>query len=237
MSNPFFRFKQFTIRQENCAMKVGTDACLFGAYMARELKDLEGKILDIGTGTGLLSLVLAQESAAEIDAIELDDASYLQAKDNMEASPWWRRLHVYHADIITFPASNRYDHIISNPPFYENDLRSGDAAKNSAKHESSLTLLQLLKAIHDHLKEDGSFSVLLPDHRVTYFEQEAEAFGFHVNTRTRVRHSEAHAHSRGILIFSKNKIPLKEDVLVIRDDNGNYTAAFRDLLGAYYLNL
>ena len=237
MPNPYFLFKQFTIQQENCTMKVSTDACIFGAYMARELKDMNGNLLDIGTGTGLLSLMLAQDTGVEIDAVELDDASYLQAKENSEASPWSHRVHIFNADIVTFPAGRKYDHIISNPPFYEDDLLSGDAAKNSAKHDTSLTLLQLLKAIHDLLKENGSFSVLLPYHRISYFEQKAKTFGFHIHKRTGVRHSTAHPYTRGILIFSKTEKSLKEEELIIRDDNGNYSAAIRDLLGKYYLNV
>src|SRR5437868_5022622 len=144
MPNNYFQFKQFIIQQDNCAMKVCTDACLFGAYIANELQSIPvNTILDIGAGTGLLSLMLAQKTTAVIDAVEIDNAAFEQAKENIAASPWKEKINTYHADISTFKTGKRYEHIISNPPFFEDDLRSNDEKKNFAKHDSSLTLENL----------------------------------------------------------------------------------------------
>src|SRR5262245_58656662 len=144
MPNSYFQFKQFVIHQEHCAMKVTTDGCLFGAWVAASKAGnaAAGKhVLDIGTGTGLLSLMYAQKHPhAQIDAIEIDEAAAQQAADNFAASPWQKRLQLIHSDIKDYRPSHPYDTIISNPPFYENQLSSGNAKKNMAHHSSSIGL-------------------------------------------------------------------------------------------------
>src|SRR3954469_11797521 len=126
MANNYFSFKQFIIHQDKCAMKVCTDACLFGAYVADRFQITNSKfhVLDIGAGTGLLSLMLAQKnSTVQIDAVEIDKAASEQAKENFKHSLWRDRLHIHHQPIQEF-GMNTYNLIISNPPFYENDLKS-----------------------------------------------------------------------------------------------------------------
>jgi tRNA1Val (adenine37-N6)-methyltransferase len=121
VANNYFQFKQFTIHQDRCAMKVTTDGCLFGAWIAKQVdgnKLAVDNILDIGTGTGLLSLMIAQQSPAKIDAIEIDKETYEQAKENVAASPWAERINIIHGDAKQLPASQQYDVIVSNPPFY-----------------------------------------------------------------------------------------------------------------------
>src|SRR6476620_3970566 len=139
MSNTYFRFRQFTVHQERTAMKVCTDACLFGAWVASEIRneDLE-RVLDIGAGTGLLSLMIAQNSDAVIDAVEIDDHAYSQVVDNFSSSPWNDRLRVHHCSVQQFEPGCKYDLVISNPPFYEHSLRSPDSKKNMAMHSTHL---------------------------------------------------------------------------------------------------
>ena len=124
MANPYFSFKQFTVRHDRCAMKVTTDSCLFGAWMARELQQLSGiqDIWDIGTGSGLLSLMVAQKNNVVIDAIEIDPAAAAQASENSSASPWSENIRIIHEDVRTADPGKKYDVIISNPPFYEREL-------------------------------------------------------------------------------------------------------------------
>ncbi|MFI5152541.1 MAG: tRNA1(Val) (adenine(37)-N6)-methyltransferase, partial [Chitinophagales bacterium] len=129
MSNSYFQFKQFRIQQDRCAMKVCTDACILGAWFAEKIPSYS-TVLDIGSGTGLLMLMLAQKNKSEIDGIEVDLNTYKQLKENIDQSPWKDQLRVFPGDIRSFSFSGKYDFIISNPPFYEKDLRSDSSARN-----------------------------------------------------------------------------------------------------------
>jgi tRNA1Val (adenine37-N6)-methyltransferase len=188
MSNNYFQFKQFKIEQENCAMKVCTDSCLFGAWL--QPTENVTSILDIGTGTGLLSLMLAQKSTAQIHAIEIDKNAYLQANENFDNSVWKDRLHVHLGDIKSFNFPNTFDFIITNPPFFKNEVESEMHTEKIAKHSLHLNLTELLSAIHRLLSDSGKFAILLPffrkdelekDGRVIYifFLKKPSLFGKH----------------------------------------------------------
>ena len=161
MANPYFQFKQFTIHHDRFAMKVTTDSCFFGAWVAEEIKKEKRKIknaLDIGAGTGLLSLMIAQKNKIEIDAVEIDKDASQQAKENIEASPWKNQIHIFNEDIVSFQPGKKYDCIISNPPFYENELASEKQKRNIAHHSEQLTISEVLRVIKNHLDEEGFFS-------------------------------------------------------------------------------
>lgn len=238
MPNNYFKFKQFTVQQEHCAMKVCTDACLFGAYVADQVKTkASGNILDIGTGTGVLSLMLAQRVPAAIDAVEIDEAAYQQAKENFESSPWKERLTIVNADILQLEANKQYDCILSNPPFFEHDLKSDDRNKNIAKHDTSLTFEKLIPAANAHLKEDGIFAVLLPYHRAALFMEAAMAGGYYPVKKVWIKQTGNHNFFRAILIFSKHQAPPSEETIVIKNAAGKYTVRFAELLKDYYLYL
>lgn len=238
MSNNYFQFKQFTIRQDQCAMKVCTDACLFGAWAADSLQNKTiNSILDIGAGTGLLSLQLAQRTTAGIDAVEIDTGAFLQAAENFLQSPWKKRLHITNTDITTFTAEKRYDCIISNPPFFEDDLKSPQQNKNAAKHDTTLTLPVLLQQVKLLLKEEGCFAVLLPYHRVDYFINEALPYNLFCNEKVLVKQTTTHNYFRGMLLFSANKTEAAIKEITIKDETGSYTPAFTTLLKDYYLYL
>jgi tRNA1Val (adenine37-N6)-methyltransferase len=237
MPNHYFQFKQFTIQQEHCAMKVCTDACLFGA-LAANTELLAHHCLDIGTGTGLLPLMYIQKNnAVIIDAVEIDKAAAQQAKENFEASPWKEKLHIFNEDILTFGPGKRYDLIISNPPFYEGDLRSANENKNKAKHDASLGLQQLLEVIDLHLSDEGQFGVLLPFHRVHYFEELATTFNFQLFRKIQIRQSPIHDYFRGVLFFSRKATELSSTDITIKGLDGQYSNEFTDLLKDYYLNI
>ena len=221
-------------------MKVCTDACLFGAYTANTIQHSASgiqHILDIGTGTGLLSLMLAQKINSIIDAVEIDEAAYQQAKENFKASPWASRLNVFNTDILHYTTGKKYDCIISNPPFFEDDLKSVDEGKNIAKHDNALTLTRLLAVINEHLATNGLFAVLLPFHRVDHFEKESLAHGYHLIQKALIKHTVTHPYFRGILIFSKKIVATKTTEIIIKDESGVYTPSFVELLQEYYLNL
>ncbi|MEP6845229.1 MAG: methyltransferase, partial [Panacibacter sp.] len=241
--NTFFRFKRFTVQQENCAMKVCTDACLFGAWVAQKVKNEKSKVkrvLDIGTGTGLLSLMLAQQTNAFIDAIEIDEAAAMQAGQNFATSPWKERLHIHHTSVQQYTLSTvqQYDIIICNPPFFENDLRSDNAKRNLALHSTELSLEELLQAVHMLLKEDGCFAILLPFHRGDYFEKFASVKHYYLRQKILVRQTPSHSYFRTMLFFNKQPcISAVEKKIIIQNENREYTDDFILLLRDYYLHL
>lgn len=219
-------------------MKVCTDACLFGAILPPVPLKEEFNVLDIGTGTGLLSLMFAQKNThAFIDAVEIDEAAAEQAKANFTSSPWADRLHVFNTDALSFNADKKYDRIISNPPFFEDDLKSADENKNNARHDTSLSLIQLLQVVKAHLNKDGEFAVLLPYHRLNYFIEEAAKADLYLNRQILVRQTTEHDFFRGILYFNKIKIPVSNTEISIKDNEGKYTDAFIAALKDYYLYL
>ncbi len=225
-------------------MKVSTDSCIFGAAVAEVLADKElqategvAYYLDIGAGTGLLSLMLAQKTTAFIDAVEIDIAAYDQSSINFKASSFKDKLSVYNTDIHHYNPGKKYDAIICNPPFFEGDLKSADEKKNVAKHATTLTLQQLVKATNSHLKSDGLFVVLLPYHRTDDFIEEVAGLAFYLQQKILLRHTLQHPYFRSILFLSKIKTTSTTKELVIKNEAGNYTDEFICLLKDYYLYL
>ena len=240
MSNTFFQFKQFTVQQDRCAMKVSTDACLFGAWAAEQVNRLPltcCTVLDIGTGTGLLSLMLAQKTGALIDAVELDQAAADQARENVQASAWGDRIQVVQADIKTYSSNTKYDLIISNPPFFERSLLSPVQTNNQAKHSQDLTLQQLIRAAGEHLAATGHVAVLLPWSRMDYLIQTAVAEGFYLVAALLASHSPAHPFFRSCLLFNRSaeQEVIREEMSIKKDNR--YTERFVALLKDYYLYL
>ena len=237
MANNYFQFKQFIIQQDKCAMKVCTDACLFGALVANENLQI-ASCLDIGTGTGLLSLMLAQKNnRVKIDAVEIDTVAAIQAMENIAASPWKNRIQFFNEDILTFKSEKKYDCIVSNPPFFEDDLQSADKAKNDAKHNTSLNLLQLLQVVDKYLQPQGFFAVLLPCHRLEYFIEEAKKPGLFLTKQILVKHTLKHKFFRAILFFNRKETETQFQEIIIRDEAHNYTLQFAAALKDYYLFL
>lgn len=229
-------------------MKVCTDACLFGAWTAEQMADRfpaatgnEGvapglSVLDIGAGTGLLSLMLAQQLYAVIDAVELEENAFSQAQENLGASKWNQRISVHHADILDFKSLRRYELVISNPPFFENSLKSDHSLRNLAKHEAALDLQILFGLAQAFTTATGCFALLLPAERAGDAIQKAHTAAMHLRNKAMVRQSEKHGYFRAMLIFSKEKGIVKEEEITIRRE-GNYTDRFSALLQPYYLFL
>lgn len=240
MANNYFQFKKFTIQQDQCAMKVCTDACIFGAYVAAQITNgqwVADCVLDIGAGTGLLTLMAAQKTKATIDAVEIDEAAFQQAADNFERSPWKNRVNIFNADILQFYPGKKYDCIISNPPFFEGDLQSGNKKKNVAKHDTGLSLEQLLTVIKKHLSPNGFFAVLLPWHRVIFFIELAVAAGYFLSGQLLIQHTKERPFFRGILFFSHHQTTIISNELAIKNAAGGYTPGFIRLLEDYYIHL
>jgi tRNA1Val (adenine37-N6)-methyltransferase len=236
MSNNYFAFKQFTVWQSDCALKVCTDACLFGAWASHQLtSNPPTTILDIGTGTGLLSLQLAQKlPSAFIDAVELDPAAAKQATQNAAATNF--NIQVHNTDIKNY-SGKKYQHIISNPPFFENDLKSEHALKNQAMHSTTLTLQNLFTCVYDLLEPLGSFSLLLPFARANEVEGLAQAHGFNLTHKAVVQQTPNHTPFRVMYIFGKAAIMEASETSIVIKENESYTPAFTSYLKDYYLFL
>lgn len=239
MPNNYFQFKDFTVHQGNCAMKVTTDACLFGAITAIQLLEPAQKyVLDIGSGTGLLSLMLAQQNPKLlIDAVEIDLAAVEESRKNVAESKYAAAINIHHTDICDYVAQHYYDLVVTNPPFYENDLKSNSNQRNKALHDATLTLNILMEQIDRLVKPTGAFSILLPYQRAAYFTAVAAALQWNINSRIDLKQTEEHTSFRSILYFKKADASIKPHKTIIIKEKDAYTEAFIQFLKAYYLHL
>jgi tRNA1Val (adenine37-N6)-methyltransferase len=233
--NQFFQFKQFTIWQDQTAMKVCTDACIFGAYIdAKNAK----RVLDIGTGTGLLALMMAQnhQKIESIDAIEIDESAYNQAVKNVAESIFKDKVKVFNKDIRQFEGG-KYNLIVSNPPFYQNSLQSPDNQVNKALHATELSFEELIESVNRLLEDDGKFMLLLPYAEGLEFIKIAQRSGFFLYHQLNIQHDESKPIFRVILTFKKTQNADNQvDTLIIWKENGKvYSDEFRDLLKDFYL--
>ncbi len=237
MSNSYFQFKQFTVTQDKCAMKVTTDACILGAWTP--ILPGVNKVLDIGTGTGLLALMLAQRAPhIFIDAVELDEDAAAQAKSNVLLSPWHNQVHVINGDVRTYSFSGRYDLVITNPPFFSNSLLGNEAARNIARHSLSLTSEELLDAAERNLAPGGYLSVLLPHTEYEIWLALCAQKGWIETGTLSISHQPGKPVNRVVGLFAKIQMPaVGQQALEIKDINGNYTQRFVDYLSPFYLAL
>ncbi len=238
MPNDYFNFKQFTVQQGETAMKVCTDACLFGAWLAAmlQLEAFARTILDVGAGTGLLSLMLAQKTSASIDAIEIEPAAAQQASENFLRSPWAHRLKVLHGDYKNIQLLKKYDVVIANPPFYEHDLKSNTKNKNIALHSSHLSLNELLATTASVLTTSGKFALLLPYHRTQECIKLAAIVRLFPQQIVKVQQTPLHSAFRAMILFSGAQAePIHSNIILKAD--GHYTFEFTVLLKDYYLHL
>ncbi|GAC1423976.1 MAG: tRNA1(Val) (adenine(37)-N6)-methyltransferase [Flavisolibacter sp.] len=240
MPKDFFKFKHFTIYQDRCAMKVCTDGCLFGAWTAQCIKALglqQGTMLDIGAGTGLLSLMAAQINNLQIDLIEINAMAAGQALENCSFSPWSNQLIVHHLDVRDYKPVLPYHFIISNPPFNNGDLQSTKEPKNQAHHSGALTLRGLLTLKKKWLRKEGYFFLLFPYRRWKELQEEVENQGLFLNKIIFLHASKNSPPFRVMVMgsFEKtNPIPLS---FYIQDENKEFYPAFTEILKEYYLYL
>ena len=234
-----FNFKQFSVQQDKCAMKIGTDSVLLGAWCPIDNNPFS--ILDIGAGTGVLSLMLAQRSHAEqIDALEIDEDTYEQCVENFEASPWSDRLFCFHAGLDEFieEPEDEYDIIISNPPFYSEDYKTDNSQRDLARFQDAMPFEELIEAADLLLSENGIFAVIIPykeEERFIDLCAEVELFPVKV---TRVKGSHTTPIVRSLLAFKRFELStLTADELVIEINRHEYTDDYINLTKDFYLKM
>lgn len=233
-----FRFKQFTVQQDCCAMKVGTDGVLLGAWTS--LENNLNSILDIGPGTGLIALQMAQRSIAEtIDAVELNANAYEQCVENFEASEWADRLFCYHASFQEFynEVDEKYDLMVSNPPFYVEEVSSGNISRDVSRQNVSLPFDELLVGVSELVSPEGSFATIIPfkeEEKFILLASEKNLFPYRI---THVKGNPSSAFKRSLIQFSKRNIPPKINELTIEIDRHNYTSEYVELTKDFYLKM
>ena len=234
-----FQFKQFSLEQDQCAMKIGTDGVLLGAWTPIENNPYS--VLDIGTGTGIIALMLAQRSSAnQIDALEIDEKAYEQATDNFENSPWNDRLFCFHAGLDEFieEPEDEYDLIVSNPPFYTEDYKSENEQRDLARFTDAMPFEDLIEAAALLLSENGIFSVILPfkeEENFLVLAKEYELFPIKI---TRVKGTPNSEIKRSLLAFSRYNVPsFPLDELIIETARHIYTPEYIELTKGFYLKM
>lgn len=232
MPESVFHFKRFTVNQDRCAMKVGTDGVLLGAWV--KTGDVN-KVLDIGTGTGLIALMIAQKSDASVDAIDIDRPAFEQATQNARISPWSERIRVIHSSLQDFKPGYRYDLIVSNPPYFIDSYAASGEARNLARSASaSLSYDELLNGVVRLLNITGRFCVILPYKEGLFFREKAEQSGLFCNKLVNVKTGKDKPYKRVLMEFSRREEELSEVELVIHFDNRNFTEEYKSLTGDYY---
>jgi len=235
MSNSWFHFKEFTINQDKCAMKVGTDSILLGAWAnCHEANN----VLDIGTGTGILSLMLAQRCKATITGIDIAQESIQQAIENINNSPWKNRIQLFHSSLREFtPAIEKFDMIISNPPFFQNSLKAPDQQRTYARHNETIHPDDIIIAAKKWLSQQGHISIIWPIEQGEEFIKTASENQLFCNRITKIKPHPGKPFHRLLLEFSFQNKSLEESELTL--ENGirhHYTEEYKNLTKDFYIH-
>lgn len=233
-----FQFKQFKIHHHRSGHKVGTDGVLLGAWTSLENNPVE--ILDIGTGSGLVALMMAQRSNAElIDAVEINENAYEECVDNFENSIWNDRLFCYHGDVKEFAKEPdlSYDLILSNPPFFKNSSKNKIDSREQARRQNNLTYSELIEAVCQLLSPNGEFSTVIPYSDSEEFTEKAKAKGIFAYRITHVKGLKNSSLKRSLIQFSFQNKPRVTNELILEISRHNYTEKYKDLVKDFYLKL
>jgi tRNA1Val (adenine37-N6)-methyltransferase len=233
-----FTFKQFSVNQDRCAMKIGTDGVLLGAWCPIDNNPFS--VLDIGAGTGILSLMLAQRSNAEqIDSLEIDEEAYEQCVENFESSPWSDRLFCFHAGLDEFvdEPEDEYDIIISNPPFYSEDFKTENSQRDLARFQDALPFEDLIEAADLLLSENGIFAVIIPYKEEEQFVSMCKELDLFPLKITRVKGTPTSEIKRSLLAFCRIEQTPLIDELMIEISRHNYTPEYIELTKDFYLKM
>lgn len=238
MSQNSFAFKKFTVKQERNAMKVGTDAVLLGAWVKTYGVR---RALDIGTGTGVIAMMLAQKCGCDIDAIDIDPEAAIEAKENVANCPWADRIHVQNVSLQDFSriTDDKYDLIVSNPPYFVDSLPSSEANRTAARHTVLLSFEDLINSAIKLLNKEGKLYVILPVKEGEQFVQLAASHHLHLRRITRVKSTPDKIEKRWMMQFGfQGKPQISDSTLVMEKDpqvRHSYTDEYKELTKDYYL--
>ncbi len=228
-----FRFKQFALSDSNCGMKTGTDGVTLGAWVSCSAAR---RVIDVGAGSGLISLMIAQRSPlARIHAVEIDPAAASDATFNIAASPWGRRIDVIGNDILHYSPDTPPDLIVSNPPFFNTGEISADTGRATARHESSLTCRSLLAYARVNLADDGRLALIVPADRCDEIIYAAEMMHLKVRRQCFLHSKPGQKPFRVMFEFMRHDGPIQSGDLTIRGNDGSYTPQFKKLTEDFYL--
>ncbi len=235
MANKYFRFKQFTVEQERCAMKVGTDGVLLGAWVS--IPAATARVLDIGTGTGLIALMAAQRAPmAYVDAVEIESEAAEQAKENVKNSPWSNRVAVFETAVQEFAPQYSYDIIVSNPPYFIRSLKNESLKKSIARHNDMLPLGELAASVKRLLAADGIFAAILPYEEANLFIAEAAGEGLFLQRRLDVRGRKAKPVKRVLMEFARKPAErVDEKEMYLENEDNSRSRAYSLLTADFYL--
>ena len=244
-----FQFKQFFVNHDRCAMKVGTDGVLLGSWCPTpqsKMQDAKCKILDVGTGSGLIALMLAQRCPeAQIDAIDIDAAACTQAAENFASSPWAERLHATPCSLQDWQMVNGkcengklYDLIVSNPPYFVDSLKNPDAARSTARHNDTLPFGELIETSTQMLAPDGKLAVIVPAEVEQVLQDLAATNGLHCMLRCYVHPKPGRPAKRVMIAWSRTPAPEPTECtghLTLEDEQGGRSEAYQQLTREFYL--
>ena len=235
MSNSYFKFKQFTIEQGSCAMKVGTDGCLLGGWFDCSQSR---RILDVGTGSGLIAIMAAQRCNAMVTVIEIDSEAALQAKDNVKNSPWGDRVEIIKKDLLEYVPEELFDTIVSNPPYFVNSMKCDNASRTLARHSDSLGSEEFFACADRLLASHGKVSIVIPCDITEEWRRSANGYGFAVSRLAYIKTTPRKTPKRVLLEFRRgNAAECIESTLVLENSPGVYSKEAQEILRDFYLKI
>ena len=235
MANNYFQFKKFKIVQDGCAMKVGTDGCLLGGWFDCSQSR---NILDVGSGSGLIAIMAAQRCNATVTGVEIDSDAAIQATENVNNSPWSDRIRIINEDLLSYTTAERFDTIVSNPPYFVNSLKCDNDARTTARHSDTLSNNDFFRKCKELLTEEGKISIIIPSDISTDWQEVAKSNGFHTSRITHIKTTPDKMAKRVLIEFSTCKPQeMFEETLILEKSRGVYSDEAQNILKDFYLKL
>ena len=234
MPNNYFKFKQFTIVQDGCAMKVGTDGCLLGGWFDCSNSQ---RILDIGCGSGLISIMAAQRCNAEITGIEIDRDAAIQARENVKNSPWKERIEIINEDLLTYNCEKNFDTIVSNPPYFVNSLKCDNSSRTLARHSDSLSSKDFFRKCDEISTPTATVAIIIPSDIMDEWKASAEESGFFIKRITYIKTTPNKLPKRVLIEFAQTIEEPATNTLVLEETRGEYSEDAKEILRDFYLKI